>query len=147
MNKCKELEEDCLKEIMFKEIDIIQSVISRMASNSFLIKGWTVTLVVGSLVLKNENSYVIALIPIVVFWILDAFFLRQERLFRKLYIWVIGNRLKSEDYLFNMDTSRFNSEVDGILLTMFSKTLLLFYGSQLALVLFLIFKNSFFFCY
>lgn len=147
MNKCNELEEDCLKEAMFKEIDIIQSVISRLASNSFLIKGWTITLVVGSLVLKNENSYGIAIIPIIIFWILDAYFLRQERLFRKLYTWVIENRLKSEENLFNMDTSRFNSNVDDILLTMFSKTLLLFYGSQLALVLFLIFKNSFFFCY
>lgn len=141
MKKSNELEKDSLNECMFKEIDIIQSIISRMASNSFFIKGWALTLVVGSLILRNENSFGIALIPIVIFWILDAYFLRQERLFRKLYSWVIKNRMNSEEFLFEMNTSRFASSVDNIFQTMFSITLLLFYGSQLSLVIILIVKK------
>lgn len=32
------------KEILLKEIDLIQNCIKRMASNSFLLKGWFITL-------------------------------------------------------------------------------------------------------
>jgi hypothetical protein len=33
-------EKENLKEFMLKEIDVIQDIIKRTASNSFLIKGW-----------------------------------------------------------------------------------------------------------
>ena len=74
---------DNLKEYMLKEIDIIQDIIKRMAFNSFIIKGWTITLVVVSLLLKGTEKYQvwIAFIPLVVFWFLNAYFLRQERMY------------------------------------------------------------------
>lgn len=34
-----------LKTVMEKEIDLVQGCISRMAQNSFVIKGWTITLI------------------------------------------------------------------------------------------------------
>lgn len=34
------------KDLLFKEVDIIQGIINRMWTNSFTIKGWTVMLVV-----------------------------------------------------------------------------------------------------
>lgn len=125
-----------LKEYMLKEIDIIQDIIKRMAFNSFMIKGWAITLVVVTLLLKGTEKYQvwIAFIPLLVFWFLDAYFLRQERMYRILYDWVINNRLKTEEYLFDMKTRRFENEVQSIPRIMFSITLGWFYGSIAILV-------------
>jgi len=49
-------EKEGLREYMLKEIDIIQDIIRRMAFNSFLIKGWAISLVVIALLLK-ETEY------------------------------------------------------------------------------------------
>jgi hypothetical protein len=107
-----------------------------MAFNSFLIKGWAVTLVVVALLLKGIESQVwIAFIPLLVFWFLDAYFLWQERMYRKLYEWVINNRLKTSDYLLDMNAYRFKSEVQSRLRIMFSITLGWFYGSIAILIL------------
>ena len=126
-----------LKEYMLKEIDIIQDIIKRMAFNSFMIKGWAITLVVVTLLLKGTEKHQvwIAFIPLVVFWFLDAYFLRQERMYRKLYKWVINNRLKTEEYLFDMNTRRFEKEVQSIPRIMFSITLGWFYGPMAILVI------------
>jgi len=128
---------DNLKEYMLKEIDIIQDIIKQMAFNSFMIKGWTITLVVVSLLLKGTEKYQvwIAFIPLLVFWFLDAYFLRQERMYRILYDWVINNRLKTEEYLLDMKTRRFENEVQSIPRIMFSITLGWFYGSIAILVI------------
>jgi len=126
-----------LKEYMLKEIDIIQDIINRMAFNSFIIKGWTITLVVVSLLLKGIDKYQvwIAFIPLIVFWVLDAYFLWQERMYRKLYEWVINNRLKTEEYLFDMDAYRFKDKIQSIPRIMFSLTLGWFYGSIALLII------------
>ncbi len=126
-----------LKEYMLKEIDIIQDIIKRMAFNSFMIKGWAITLVVVALLLKGTEKYQVwlAFIPLLVFWFLDAYFLWQERMYRKLYKWVINNRLKTEEYLFDMDAYRFKNKVQSIPRIMFSITLGWFYGSIAILVI------------
>jgi len=119
-----------LKEYMLKEIDIVQDIIKRMAFNSFLIKGWAITLVVATLLLKGTKYQVfIAFIPLLVFWFLDAYFLWQERMYRKLYNWVISNRLKTDEHLFDMNAYRFKDEVQSKCRIMFSITLGWFYGS------------------
>jgi len=125
-----------IKDFMIKEIEIIQGIINRMANNSFLIKGWTITLVVVTLLLKgNKYHTFIAFIPILVFWFLDAYFLRLERLYRRLYNWVKDNRLKTKDFLFDLNYKRFEKEEQSILRIMFSITLGLFYGSIFGLTL------------
>jgi len=120
---------------LLKEIDIIQGIITRMAHNSFLIKGWTITLVVVTLLLKGSNFQIlIACIPLLVFWFLDAYFLWQERMYRKLYGWVIQNRLETDEYLFDMNAYRFEKEVQSRFRIMFSITLGWFYGSIAILI-------------
>lgn len=121
---------ESLKEYMLKEIDTIQDIIKRMAFNSFLIKGWAITLVIATLLLKGPEKYQVwlAFIPLLLFWFLDAYFLWQERMYRKLYDWVINNRLKTEEYLFNMNAYRFKDEVQSRFRIMFSITLGWFYG-------------------
>jgi hypothetical protein len=126
-----------LKEFMLKEIDIIQDIIRRMASNSFLIKGWTITLVVVTLLLKGAEKYQVwlAFIPLIVFWFLDVYFLWQERMYRELYKWVINNRLKTDEYLFDMNAYRFKDKVQSKFRIMFSITLGWFYGSIAILII------------
>ena len=124
-----------LKEYMLKEVDIIQEIIRRMAFNSFMIKGWAITLVVVALLLKGTEYQVwIAFIPLLVFWFLDAYFLWQERMYRKLYEWVIKNRLKTDEYLFDMNAYRFKDEVQSRFRIMFSITLGWFYCSIAILI-------------
>lgn len=124
-----------LKEYMLKEIDIIQGIINRMAHNSFMIKGWAITLVVVALLLQGTKYQVLlAFIPLLVFWFLDAYFLWQERMYRKLYDWVISNRLKTDQYLFDMNAYRFKEAVQSRFRIMFSITLGWFYGSIAILI-------------
>lgn len=125
-----------LKEYLLKEVEVIQGIINRMAFNSFLIKGWAITLVVVALLLKGAKYQVwIAFIPLLVFWFLDAYFLWQERMYRKLYDWVIINRLQSDENLFNMNAYRFKDEVQSKIRIMFSITLGWFYGSIAVLII------------
>jgi len=124
------------KEYMFKEIGLIEKIISRLASNSFMLKGWTVTLVVATLLLKGTKYQVlIAAIPLLMFWGLDAYFLRKERMYRELYKWVIANRLKSDEYLLDMKTERFKKDVSSLIMTMVSATIGCFYGSIVVLLI------------
>jgi hypothetical protein len=127
---------ESLREYMLKEIDIVQDIIKRMAFNSFMIKGWAITLVVVTLLLKGEEYQVwIAFIPLLVFWFLDAYFLWQERMYRKLYEWVVKNRLKTDEYLFDMNAYRFKDEVQSKLRIMLSITLGWFYASIAILIM------------
>lgn len=127
---------ESLKEYLLKEIEIIQDIIKRMAFNSFMIKGWAITLVVVALLLKGTEYQVwIAFIPLFVFWFLDTYFLWQERMYRKLYEWVITNRFKTDEYLFNMNAYRFRDEVQSKIRIMFSITLVWFYGSIAVLII------------
>ena len=95
-----------MKESKLKHIDIIQSTISRMAQNSFAIKGWTITVLVGLFVFLQKdnfrNNMIIYLIPIIFFWVLDSYYLWQERLFRKLYNDIIVNVTEESDLSMNI---------------------------------------------
>ncbi len=70
-------------------LSILQSVIARMAANSSSCKTWCITIVSAILVVvadKNKPSYVwIAVIPTVLFFGLDSYYLALERLFREQY--------------------------------------------------------------
>ncbi len=119
-------------------LGFIQGVITRMGSNSFLLKGWSVTLVAALFALSakdaNNNFVLIAYFPVLVFWFLDAFFLHQEKLFRKLYEEVANGNISSD--LFTMNTSLVIDKTPSLISVFFSKTLLPFHG---VIVLVLIF--------
>ncbi len=74
--------------ILTEELKILQGVINRMAQNSLECKKWTLALVVGALSLKIEaisNFYVLCVLGVLLacFYLLDAYYLTQERLFRE----------------------------------------------------------------
>ena len=143
------------EEILHKEIDLIQGIISRMANNSFLLKGWLISLIAVVLALTKDtivatelSSFnVILLLPVVVFWYLDAFFLHKERCYRKLYDWVIANHANHSenlDYVYDLNYKRFENQVKTVFQIMFSKTLLIFYGLIVVVLLALTFHNILF---
>ena len=95
-----------------KHLELVQGVINRMAHCSFLLKGWSVVLVSGLFVLaaKETNPLFVylAYLPVTAFWILDGYYLYQERLYRKLYDEV--RKTPPEDIDFGMDASRFEGQ-------------------------------------
>ena len=112
-----------------KHLELIQGVINRMASNSFLLKGWSVVLVSAVLILVSRHGgsrwALIGLIPTLVFWGLDAFFLHQERLYRALYDHV--RILKPDAIDFSMRTNSFTGPRLTWRSALLSVTLLWFY--------------------
>jgi len=116
-------------EAKLKHLEFIQSAIDRMANNSFLLKGWTVTLV-GALFALTFNEMdplylVISLVVLCLFWRLDSYYLSRERLFIKLYESVSST--KPEDTNFSMNTKSFEKEA-AVGECAFSETMQLFYG-------------------
>ncbi len=114
-----------------KHLEFIQAIISRMAGNLFFLRGWTITLIAALLALfikGNGSNYAIyfLIVLILVFWILDGYFLSQERLFRDLYNHV--RKLKEEEIDFSMDINEYKKyKKNTLIYTMFSPTLLVFY--------------------
>lgn len=132
-----------------KNLELIQGVINRMANNSFLLKGWVVTLVVGILALASKDTdkqyFWIAYIPILMFWFLDAYYLQQERLYRSLYEKVRKTKNKDIDFSLKATTKEFKNSKNNYFTVLFSFTEILFY-LPLAIVCTLAIKNVFCHC-
>ena len=130
-----------------KHLEMLQQIISRMANNSFLIKGWSLTLISAILTfstatkdITQSNMYfvlLIALLPALAFWYLDAYFLRQERLFRKLYDHYRTEQITTPSD-FSMNTAPVEDNVASLGQVMVSHTLRLFYGTLTTIVLVII---------
>ena len=117
-------------------LEMIQGVVNRLSHNSFLLKGWTVVLISALLALgakdKGPSFACLAYFPSIAFWYLDAYFLRQERLFRALYDRVRKSADKDIDYSMNVSSA----DISGInwVCVLLSKTLFIFHGAILGLI-------------
>ena len=128
-------------EKVVKHLEMIQNVINRMGRNSFLLKSWSMTIIVAAMVLivrqDLQNPYLILalFLPIFGFWILDGYFLWQERLFRKVYDDI---RVQS-DTDFKMDVMKHrNKPKCSWLSSIFSVTLIIFYSIEVVFTLFVL---------
>jgi hypothetical protein len=119
-----------------KHLEFIQNIITRMNTNSFVIKGWSVTLVSALFALAADKAnltfVLIAYLPVIVFWALDGFFLSQEKQYRELYNEVAAK--KEDDIDFKLNASGFKEKVGGWFRCAFTKTLLPFHGSVFSVV-------------
>lgn len=92
-----------------KHLEFIQATISRQASHSFAVKGWSLTVAAGLYAYTASNLSwklaVFACLPPIAFAWLDFFYLRQERLFRELYRDAI--RPDSDVPVFDMNTEKY----------------------------------------
>lgn len=119
-----------------KHLEIIQQVITRMASNSFLLKGWSVTLIAALLAIalkepKTKEMILVGLVPAVMFWGLDGYFLYQERLYRKLWETIAGE-CESSPTAFRMKPNKDERKDECWICATFSKTLVPFHGTLIA---------------
>jgi hypothetical protein len=111
-----------------KHLEFIQAVINRMANTSFMLKGWSITIIAGLFAFSaNERAIAVLWLGVLltlVFWYLDSYFLWQERLFRSLYDHV--RTLPENQVDFDMDQMSF-SKSRSFLKAVFSMTLWPFY--------------------
>ena len=120
-----------------KHLEMIQGIVDRLAGNSFSVRGWSVVLVSALFALAASQSKIyfifLAYFPAFAFWILDGYYLRQERLFRKLYDRV---RLLDESNIdFSMNTSIVSGEVASWFGVCRSRTILIFHGAVFGSIL------------
>lgn len=109
-----------------KHLEMIESVIQRMADNSFKLKEWTVAMVgiIGALSAQGTDKrfFLLVSIPMLAFWFLDSLYLQLDRKYRELYNYV--REKKEDDIDFSMDISKLSSKNNTLryIECLFSKT-------------------------
>lgn len=113
-----------------KHLELIQGIVNRMTGYSSLMKGWGITLVAAILAVAakdvNPRFALTAFFPTFIFWGLDAYYLRQERLFRKLYdhIRIHGDPATAGTIEpFTMNTTPFSKDVQSWPRTLFTRVI------------------------
>lgn len=121
-------------------LGFIQSIITRMAGNSFLLRGWSITLVAAifSLASKDADGHLVfvAYYAAILFWTLDAYYTRQERLYRRLYEKVANDEIGSLSY--TLDTTLVTDSVPPLYKIFISKIIFIFHLPIIILISFVI---------
>jgi hypothetical protein len=90
-----------------KHLEFIQAAIARMATNSFLFKGWAITIAAGlsafAAVESRTALLVLALVSTVLFWGLDGYYLWLERGFANLHTAVAAMEEADIDFSMRID--------------------------------------------
>jgi hypothetical protein len=111
-----------------EHLKVIQAIVNRLAQNSFQTKSWSVTVVTGILAFASRSgqaaSCALALFPAFCFWVLDAYYLRQERLFRALYKAAVAGEVSP----FSMDIAPYQDQVAPLEMTMIATPVALVHG-------------------
>lgn len=147
----KNTKEPVKDEVLHKEIDLIQTCITRMADNSFKLKELYISLIsIGLTVMISQESklLMVSIFLIIVsgvFWGLDAFFLKMETLYRWKYEWVIKKRMVDEtSYLYDLNPYNRNMWLDAdvkcecLMHFVFTKILVSLYGIVIGIALILL---------
>ncbi len=127
------------KEQVVKHLEITQGVINRLASNSFSIKSWSMAIMSAAVLFINQDNNVYShnlilafLIPIFGFWLLDGYFLWQERLFRGVYDDVRQQKITDFKMDIPVQLKKVNNKwMDSI----FSLTLGIFYSVEIVFII------------
>ncbi|WP_454803741.1 hypothetical protein [Mucilaginibacter phyllosphaerae] len=121
-----------------KHLEFTENVINRMNSNSFAIKGWAVTVVSALFALAaKDTNYKFSLVSyaaLLIFWIMDAYFLSQERMYRALYDTIVA-QADDGHVSFNMNATIHDTGDNTWVNSFWSKTLLWFYSLFVAITL------------
>ena len=80
--------------IIIAHVNLLEGIITRLANNSASCKTWCLTLVAAIVGLAGATRSVavvsIALLPVIIFGLLDAMYLAQERAYRELYAAIVS---------------------------------------------------------
>lgn len=142
------------KDVLLKEIELIQAKIDKVEKTSFVIKGWVITMVTAVLALLPETIDKLILgivvgVSVIAFWYLDAFYLKVDRCYRWKYNWVVTNRADNDEYCLDLNPYNTNmilnpkapksNDLPNVFSLMFSKTLIALYLPFLVLAMLYIF--------
>lgn len=127
-----------------KHLEFIQGVINRLASNTFLFKGWSITIacaVLAAVVATGNVEFAwIVVGSVAVFWLVDAYYLMLERQYRQLYSEVSVKTPDNIDYSMKIvGKSRIRCFVSAAT----RPILLLFYGSIMIISFCIIFFSNY----
>jgi len=116
-----------------QHLEFIQNIITRMNTNSFQIKGMTITIVAALLAIYASTTNVVfiflSIAPTVLFWFLDSYYLQQERKFRGVYNNVCGLKNDVVIKLYEMPIQKFKGRQYCFCNVFFSKTIAWLYGT------------------
>ena len=116
MQRLRKMNENKIAHLKF-----IQSIIDRMNSNSFIVKRWTLILVLATISLAEERRTLMEIVPIFLMWLLDSYYLFQERSYRDLYEHVSKKNGTEIDFSLKISIGRCYRKA------LFSKTIAPFY--------------------
>jgi hypothetical protein len=123
-----------------KYLEMIEGIISRLASHSFSIKNWFVISLGGLLLFclnhSGNKSLGVAFVVTIAFYLIDAYYLFLERCFRKKY----NQALSGECDLFDLDIRAIKNEI-SMWSAMKSLSLLLYFVTFILLFLLGIIAN------
>lgn len=143
-----------MTENQIKHLEFIQGIITRMSQNSFQLKEWMIAIISALLALyANSNNVVyifVALVPVLLFWFLDAYYLQQERKFRGIYNDIASSPNDNKIKAFTMPINRYSNGEYYYWNVLKSKTLLGLYLTMFVILLLgglvLTLKDCFHFC-
>lgn len=131
-----------MKEQEVKHLEFIQNIITRMNTNSFQIKGLSITIVSILLAVyisvNNLEFILITIFPLILFWFLDTYYLNQERKFRGLYNDILnGNKHNLKPFEMRIDL--YKNGKFSFYSTLFSKTIWTLYIPVIVIMLLIYF--------
>lgn len=116
-------------EAKLKHLEFIQSVINRMATNSFLFKGWAITvaaiLSTYASTQSKDRIVILSVFVTVAFWLIDSFYLSLERCYRDYYEEVAAAKPNNTNLSMKLSAGSNPSKWVNAAL---SRTLIIFYG-------------------
>ena len=127
-----------------KHLEFIQGVINRLSSNTFLFKGWSITIIVAvftaMVTTQNYTLMWLSLGATLIFWFIDAYYLMLEQSYRKLYDRIAETDIEKIDYKMSIKQYIcFSAWVKAFK----RPVLLMFYGTILIVTICVIFSCSF----
>lgn len=113
-----------------QHLEFIQNNIARMNQASFQVKGMAIAILTALLaayvavpvnnIVGNRTFLFVAIVPTLIFWILDTYYLQQEKKFRGVYEDAI--KIQSGIALYDMPLDKYKHGKYGFLRCMFTKT-------------------------
>lgn len=134
MNYHEFVSQAALTEDQRKSLEFLQGIITRLSTNGFLLKGWAVTLITGLLTYTGTTGQarlaLLACLPALIFWMLDAYVLAREHQYRQKF--EAGRQGLGQPYDFQLRVLTAGEWFRSA----FMPTLLVFYLPLVAVVLF-----------
>ena len=116
--------------IRIAHLTMLQGVITRMGANSFTLKALAATFgsaavaVMATVETPSPYYAVVAIVPMIIFWLMDAQYLRLERAYRKLYDHI---RKGEEVEAYSLEATPFMRDTASVLRLVVSRSVSWFY--------------------